>query len=179
MSMQVVKNRGIKESYPDIHPERGRFELGRYYPPTIERKEYLNARIIEAIKDDFSEYKPLNNSQLNHLDRIDTFDYYPLDMHKAVELFLSYYGDGILDIIHGFRSPLVYGINAHNAGLAIDIAAADKTHARKITNAAFRAGIPNIVLGGDFEESQGYVHLDISPKEIFLYNAGIYEGPWS
>ena len=177
--MTVVKNSEIKEAYPDISPERGEIKLGRYYPPQVERKEYLNARIIEAIKEDFSEFKSMSNSQLIHLDRIDTFDYYPLDMHKVVELFLSYYGDGNLKVIHGFRSPLLYGINAHNAGLAMDIVAEDKAHARKIANAAFRAGIPNIVLGGDFEESQGYVHIDISPKEKFVYNAGIYEGPWS
>lgn len=172
-------NEAIKQTQAKTVMPRGKVVFHRYVPPEGKRESYFKGRIIEAIQTDFKEYQSFDSAQLHHLFRIETLNFYPKDMRLVLQAFLQYYGAGDLFVIQGFRSPHLHGLSVHSAGLAIDIEARDHQHARKICNAGFRAGIPNIVLGGDFSKGEGYVHLDIAPKETFFYNAGAYLGPWS
>lgn len=177
--MTEIRNQAIKESHPFVMAPRGKIQHGRFFPVQTDREGYLQSRVFEAIHRDYQEFRPLNSPQLYHVDRIDSIDFYPTDMRQVISLFLDYFGTDTLYVIQGFRSPIQNGINAHTAGLAMDIAVQDNEEYRKVANAAYRAGIPNIVPGGDFSNGEGYVHIDISPKEHFYYEAGAYEGPWS
>lgn len=169
-----------EEIYGILRTKRGTFTEKSYLAPShITRHEYIMSRTNEDSETQFEEYQALQSPQLIHLERTDTLDFYPEDMRKVLRLFLSYYGSGRLFVICGFRSPQIHGVSAHSVGMAIDIEAVDKSHGLRICNAAYRAGVPNIVLGGDYDEGEGYVHLDITPKERFAYNAGYYDGPWS
>lgn len=163
-----------------INPKRGRLTNRRYYPVTdISRESYCHARNIENRNNMYSDFQEYQNDRLIHLSRINTVNFYPDDMRKVLDLFFKYYQDENLYVINGFRSSKEIGINVHSVGLAIDIIANNKSHAKQIANAAYAAGIGNIVFGGDYSTDNGYVHIDIAPKQDFIYKAGYYEGPWS
>lgn len=169
-----------EQYYGTSYTERGTFSKDRYHPPyKISKHHYVIARINENIENKYQDFAPINSNQFKYLERIDTLNFYPKDMRETISLFLRYYGTGQLNILMGFTSPEINGITVHSSGLAMDILAENKEHARQIANAAYRAGIPNIAFGGDFSTSNGYVHIDIAPKEKFSYNAGFYDGPWS
>lgn len=177
--MKFKSMESIKESYAPIFIESGTLDVGKYSPPTGDRSAFITARAIQSVQQNYSSFSPLNNDLLIHLEHTETLDYYPEDMKKVLQLFLSYWGNEPLYVLKGFSSPLLDGFTAHSAGLAIDLLAKNAQHARKICNAAYRSGIGNIVMGGDFSEEEGYVHLDIAPKDEFYYDGGFYDGPWT
>lgn len=164
---------------PIVTPPRGMITKRKFYVINdVSKEDYIISRNIENRNNKYEEFRPFHNNQLIHLDRIDTLNYYPIDMHKVLKLFLEYYGEGNLFVINGFLSAKITGVNAHSVGLAVDILAEDNTQAKKIANAAYATGIKNIVYGGNFNNGNGYVHIDICPEDKFSYGQGVYQGPW-
>lgn len=157
---------------------RGKFYQDKYIPPEVGRKGYLNALQDEAVTTNYRQYAPLTSRRITHVDRNGSLNFYTEEMRRAVPIFLHYYGKGELVVINGFRSHWEIGIQAHSVGIAMDIQATTE-QATRIMNAAYMAGIPTILPGGDFLAGEGYVHLDLAEKPPYTYEAGYYEGPWS
>lgn len=163
-----------------VRVPKGSFTLKKYRPPAnIEREEYLQTLHTEMITTDWPEYGPLTSSRIVHRERTDSLNFYHPDIRRIMELFLTYYGNGMLYIVNGFRSPRLYPTQVHSLGLALDIEAPDEASAYRIMNAAYAAGFPTIIPGGDFPNRQGHIHLDLAPKAVYNYGMGVYDGPWS
>lgn len=162
-----------------LYAPRGKFYPTSYVAPRVGRDGYIQALHQEAITSDYLFYEPLNNARIKHLNRNDSIEFYTIEMRRVLPMFLTYYGKGELFAINAFRSPGKIGIHPHSVGIAIDLKADSKEHADRIMNAAFMAGIPTIIPGGNFETNEGYVHLDIGPKASYTYEAGYYDGPWT
>jgi len=163
-----------------VRAPKGYFTINKYYPPkNIERKDYLNALFEEMYGENWIEYGPCKSKRVVHRERIDSLNFYHPDLLRALENLFVYYGDGTLYIVNGFRSPLELGAEAHSLGIAIDIEAKNNAESYRIMNAAYMAGFPTIIPGGDFPNGQGYIHLDLAPKAAYNYGMGVYDGPWS
>lgn len=157
---------------------RGKFYQDKYVPPAIGRKDYIHALQEEAVSTNYERYAPLSSRRMSHVDRNNSLNFYTEEMRRVVPILLHYYGKGELVVINGFRSHWDIGIQAHSVGIALDIQAT-AGQATRIMNAAYLAGIPTILPGGDFAAGEGYVHLDLAEKPTYTYEAGYYEGPWS
>jgi len=164
------------ESMPFAVTQKGKIIGGFYFPPQVERVEYIWARHQEAVNSNYDLYAQYTGSIFYHALRRDELNYYPPDMIHVMELFADYSMDKRLKIVRGMERPK-RGANIHSIGLAIDVEAKDRAHAKRIADAAYRTGIPNIVYGGDFNTGNGYVHLDIGPRFRWQYGAGVYSGP--
>lgn len=163
-----------------IKAPKGSFTLKKYrVPANIEREEYLQALHAEMNGSGWPQYGPLISSRVRHRERTDSLNFYHPDLRRTMELFFSYYGDGVLYVVNGFRSPQLYPAQVHSLGLALDIEASDEASAYRIMNAAYAAGFPTIIPGGDFPNGQGHIHLDLAPKAAYNYGMGVYDGPWS
>lgn len=169
----------LEEEVPVIYAPRGKFYPTSYVPPRVERNSYIQSLQDEATTTKYSHYQPLNSERITHINRLDSMDFYTEEMRRVIPMFLTYYGKGRLYAINGFRSPGIIGVHPHSVGIAIDLVADNKEHADRIMNAAFMAGIPTIIPGGNFDTGEGYVHLDIAPKASYTYEAGYYNGPWT
>ena len=156
------------------------FSSSKYHAPEgVGREEYLALFFRAMRKLNWSEHFAYANPSLIHRNRIDSIDFYHKDMHRALDLFLRYYGTGRLYVSNGFRSPASMGASVHSVGLALDIEAPTDAAAYRIMNAAYLAGFPTIVPGGDGESGERYIHLDIAPNDGHHYGVGVYSGPWS
>lgn len=168
-----------KKEQTIIYAPRGQFYQTSYVVPKVERDAYIRALNEEAVSSDYLFYQPFKNDRIKHINRNDSIDFYTVEMRRVLPLFLNYYGEGDLFVINGFRSPGTIGIHPHSVGIAVDIKVSGKEQADRVMNAAFMAGIPTIIPGGDFDTNEGYVHLDIAPKALYTYEAGLYNGPWN
>lgn len=162
-----------------VFAPRGRFYTDRYLAPDIQRDSFIQSLHEEAVSSNYYFYAAMNNPRLVHLKRHHTIDFYTLEFQRVMSIFLQYYGKGDLVVVTGFRSPWEIGIHPHSVGIAIDIKADTEEQRRRIMNAAFAAGIPTIIPGGEIAKGEGYVHLDLAEKAPYIYDEGIYEGPWS
>lgn len=163
-----------------VKAPKGYFNLNKYHPPkNIGRKEYLFALFEEMSASDWPGYGAYKSMRVVHRDRIDSLNFYHPDLLRALENFFTYYGDGTLYVVNGFRSPLELGAEVHGLGIAIDIEAKNNADSYRIMNAAYMAGFPTIIPGGDFLRGEGYIHLDLAPTAQHNYGAGNYDGPWS
>lgn len=164
------------EEMPFTVTEKGKIVGGFYFPPRVDRVEYIWARHQEAVSSNYDLYAQYTGSVFYHTMRRDELNYYPPDMIRVLELFAEYSMDKRIKIIRGMERPK-RGANIHSIGLAIDVEATSRAHAKRIADAAYRTGIPNIVYGGNFSTGNGYVHLDIGPRFKWQYGAGVYSGP--
>lgn len=156
--------------------EKGKIIGGFYFPPTVDRMDYIWARHQEAVNSNYDLYAQFTGDVFYHALRRDEINYYPPDMIRVMELFSRYSMDDNLKIVRATERPK-RGANVHSIGLAIDIEAKTRGDAKRIADAAYRTGIPNIVYGGNFNTGDGYVHLDIGPRFKWQYGAGVYSGP--
>lgn len=156
--------------------QKGKIVGGFYFPPITDRVEYIWARHQEAVNSNYDLYAQYRGDVFYHALRRDEVNYYPPDMIRVMELFARYSMDERLKIIRATERPK-RGANIHSIGLAIDVEAKTKQDAKRIADAAYRTGIPNIVYGGNFGTGNGYVHLDIGPRFKWQYGAGVYSGP--
>lgn len=156
--------------------QKGKIVGGFYFPPSTDRIEYIWARHQEAVNSNYDLYTQYTGDVFFHALRRDEINYYPPDMIRVMELFGRYSMDDRLKIIRATERPK-RGANIHSIGLAVDVEAKSKEDAKRIADAAYRTGIPNIVYGGNFNTGDGYVHLDIGPRFKWQYGAGVYSGP--
>ena len=133
----------------------------------------------EGFAFEWNGYSSYSGMQLVHLERSDTLNFYHPDFLQTLSCFLHYYGKGELLVLNGFRSPHALGANPHALGIAMDLETKNTVHAYRIMNAAYMAGIPTIIPGGEFAKGEGFIHLDLAPAAMHNYGAGTYEGPWS
>lgn len=162
-----------------IQVSRGFFYKDSYRVPDMDRGHYIRDLHEEAVSSRYQDFSPLGTESFIHRDRSLTIDFYFNDFKRVLQIFKTYYGEGQLVVINGFRSPHEIGEAPHSTGIAIDIHAEDRPHARRIMNAAYLAGIPTIIPNGEFYRGEGYVHLDIAPTADYAYDGGTYKGPWS
>ena len=162
-----------------IQVPRGFFYKDSYRAPDMDRGHYIRDLHEEAVSTRYRDFSSLDNPYFKHLDRSLSIDFYFNELKKVLQIFKTYYGEGQLFIINGFRSPHEIGQAPHSVGIAVDIYAEDRAHARRIMNAAYLAGIPTIIPNGEFYRGEGYVHLDIAPTADYAYDGGTYKGPWS
>ena len=181
--MTETEERAIEESSPSSLPAsrvpRGYFYKDSYRAPEMERGSYIRYLHEEAVSSRYQDFSSLAAKSFIHQDRSLTIDFYFNDFKRVLQIFKTYYGEGQLVVINGFRSPHEIGEAPHSTGIAIDIHAEDRAHARRIMNAAYLAGIPTIIPNGEFYRGEGYVHLDIAPTADYAYDGGTYKGPWS
>lgn len=163
-------------SMPFAVTQKGKIVGGFYFPPATDRMEYIWARHQEAVNSHYDLYAQYTGDVFYHVLRRDEINYYPPDMIRVMELFSRYSMDENLKIIRATERPK-RGANIHSIGLAIDIEAKSREEAKRIADAAYRTGIPNIVYGGNFNTGDGYVHLDIGPRFKWQYGSGVYSGP--
>ena len=168
-----------RDSQRTIQVSRGFFYKDSYRVPDMDRGHYIRDLHEEAVSSRYQDFSPLGTESFIHRDRSLTIDFYFNDFKRVLQIFKTYYGEGQLVVINGFRSPHEIGEAPHSTGIAIDIHAEDRPHARRIMNAAYLAGIPTIIPNGEFYRGEGYVHLDIAPTADYAYDGGTYKGPWS
>lgn len=167
-------------AYVPVRTRRGYFSENRYHAPQeLSRSEYLQSLYEEGFAFEWDGYRSYSGGQLVHLERSETLNFYHPDFLQALSCFLHYYGKGELQVLSGFRSPHLFKANPHAVGIALDLEAKDSLQAYRIMNAAYMAGIPTIIPGGEFAKNEGFVHLDLAPAATHNYGAGTYEGPWS
>ena len=167
-------------SYALVRARRGYFSENRYHAPQdLSREEYLQSLYEEGFAFEWNGYSSYSGMQLVHLERSDTLNFYHPDFLQTLSCFLHYYGKGELLVLNGFRSPHALGANPHALRIAMDLETKNTVHAYRIMNAAYMAGIPTIIPGGEFAKGEGFIHLDLAPAAMHNYGAGTYEGPWS
>lgn len=165
---------------PAAKAPKGYFSLNKYHlPKNIGREEYLRVLLEDMQASDWPHYGPYTSPRVVHRERIDSLNFYHPDLLRILENFFSYYGDSTLYVVNGFRSPQELGATPHSLGIAIDIEATSNAESYRIMNAAYMAGFPTIIPGGDFLRGEGYIHLDLAPTAEHNYGAGNYDGPWS
>lgn len=157
----------------------GSFYKDKYFPvKDIDRGSYIERVNKEAIEKDYSFFIEIKEDYLIHLDRQFTINYYFRDWGRIIPLLKNSYGEGNFYVVNGFRSPHELGVNVHSTGLAIDILVKNQEEADRLMNAAYLIGIPTIIPAGDIRGGQGHIHLDLAPKAPYVYNSGMYMGPW-
>lgn len=156
---------------------RGKLGNKQFYePPKIKRGDYIKHRTREAFDSEFFKFEPLDKKKFIHIKRNDSLNYYPLDTRLVMNL-LYRKVNRPLYVINGFRSTMEGMTNAHTAGLALDFLAHTKKEAEMIAHAAWSVGIRSIAIQGDFEEGEGFVHVDIGPASQFSFEGKSYQGP--
>lgn len=155
---------------------RGKIVGARYEPPTSSRKDYLRSRTREAFESDFVHFEELDENKFPHLERRGSLNYYAKDMRLVMDM-LHARLQRRLYVVNGFRSTREGVTNAHTAGIAIDILASSYKDALEVADEAWMLGIRSIGIAGDFEEGQGFVHLDIGPAATLNYGGKTYRGP--
>lgn len=147
-----------------------------YEPPKIKRADYIKHRTREAFDSEFFKFEPLDKRKFIHIKRNDSLNYYPLDTRLVMNL-LYRKMNRPLYVINGFRSTMEGMTNAHTAGLALDFLAETRKEAERLAHAAWSVGIRSIAIQGDFEEGEGFVHVDIGPASGFSFEGKSYQGP--
>lgn len=156
----------------------GTFKNGRYYPPELNRKVYIQAAQSAAVDSNYADYTYVNEERLPFVDRVHTLNYFHPDFVRTLNIALSRYGDGPLVAIRGMTPRTNGSLTPHNVGMAIDIAVSTNDERKRLMNAAWLAGFPTIVQAGG-GSAEAHIHLDICPHEPFVYDGQYYEGPWS
>lgn len=155
---------------------RGNIVGGRYEPPTANRKDYLVNRTREAFESDFAFFEELDEKKFPHAPRRGSLNYYAKDMGMVMAMLHARMNRPLL-VVNGFRSTREGLTNAHTAGLAVDIGVSSYKEALEIADEAWLLGIRAIGIAGDFEEGDGFVHLDIGPEATLNYGGKTYRGP--
>lgn len=179
----VEKSSGLnkEESYTEVifYAPKGRFTNKKYKPPSIKREDWLTALNEEAVSTKYRDYGLIENESVTHSSQLNCINWYSNQFIKAFHLFLDVYGKDKLLVRNGFNSPEEFGITPHSTGVAIDLITENEEQSLRIMNAAFKVGIPTIIPAGNTDDGTGHVHLDLAPKANYIYDAGIYNGPWS
>lgn len=157
---------------------KGVFRGGRYYPPDVGRRAYMESVYAEQAARGFEDYMPLPEGFVSFVDRVDTLNLFHPDFVRAFELFLTRHGKGKLTITRGMTPPNGSPQDPHAIGMAADIRVENREQQARVQNAAWLVGIPTIVQAGG-SQSEAHIHLDLCPHEPFLYDGDLYEGPWS
>lgn len=155
---------------------RGEFVSSSYRPPSSERSMYLKNRTREAFESDFAFFDELDEQLFPHLKRQGSLNYYPKDTRMALEILQKQMGRKLF-IVNGFRSTKEGYTNAHTAGLAVDVLVHSYEEAKELADMAWMVGFRAIGIAGDFNEGEGFVHLDIGPATFLNYGGKTYRGP--
>lgn len=159
-------------------PTKGTFEGGIYQVPNQPRRQYMITVNEEAYATKYINFKPITSKRVvfrEHVDQLNLFHPYFIEVFDA---FLSRYDQPQIVVSRGFVPPSIENLSPHSIGMAIDIHVSTRDEMSNVMNTAWLAGIPTILHAGDRSDEM-HVHLDICPKEEFLYDGEYYEGPWS
>lgn len=168
-----------KESLKELQkPPLGVITPVMYTAPDYNRDNYIKLMYDYIRRTEYLNYGELTSNKLYFRQTEDHLNYFHPDFIKVFNMFLNGYQMENLEIVKGMSSPHTNRPNAHTIGMAIDIKVNSTTQRNHIMNCAWSIGIPNIVQAGD-GSADVHVHLDICPKEKFMYDGIYYEGPWS
>lgn len=149
------------------------------------RRHFLINRIGWGRSTKYMGYQKLDPKRFIHHCEFDGFEgnLYSPDAAEVFNLLMKEVGAKKFEIISGFRFSEEGLLSPHEAGCAIDILVKNFDEARKIADCAWMMGIKSVAIGGDFNNGEGFIHVDIAPKGN-RYGYGylpIYEGPgqWS
>lgn len=167
-----------KEASYYLRPTKGTFSKGVYTAPDEPRFPYLVSVKDEAVATKYKDYKPLTDNRLVFRDHIHQLNLFHPYFVEVFNLFLKRCDDRQLIVMSGFTVPETNNLTAHNVGMAIDLLVTNREDLSYIMNTAWLVGFPMILHAGNRSDEM-HVHLDIAPKETYIYDGEFYEGPWS
>lgn len=172
----------IDLSYRSTYPYKGiRFKGNSIIVPSESREQFLINRVGWARTTIYRNLKPLNKKLFIHDGSYDGYEgnLYSPDAKRLFENLLLKTRKPYFEVISGFRFSNNGQLSPHEAGCAIDILVKNIDEVREIADCAWLLGVRSIGIGGDFNEKNGFIHLDIAPKgKEFQYGElPLYGGP--
>lgn len=173
-SRRVLKMNQRNYSYNETQ------RIGKIISHKQTRELFLEDRILWARSTKCSKMVKLDKEKFIHLG----YDGFDGNMYSkdAAEIFTDLLLKSKLPyfkIVSGYRKSEQGRISPHEAGCAIDIQVEDIDEARELADCAWQLGIRAIAFGGNFEQKNAYVHIDIAPTEKrWSYGTlPVYNGP--
>lgn len=175
----IVEDDAEASPFKPMAVPKGRFYSDAYVHPDVPRDIYIRDVYAHAQETRYDGYEAFESDSIHHSDLMGGINFYHPVLIRVLPIMKSYYGQGHLYIINGFRHAEEVGVNSHATGLAVDIHVTSQDQARRLMSAAYIAGIPTILPVGNAQDGSGHVHLDMAPPADFTYDSGKYSGPWS